>query len=160
MSISLAGYVKISFKCLLQFRYTPPQILINFGNLPTTLQSISFFDPRKDRLNLKSSSSCLIFFKFLIVMRKLNVNDYSNKNCSKTLVFIQIDRTPKSWALITLFYLIYYAFLACFWGLMLFVFFQTLDMNTPKWVAHESIIGTSPGLGLRPGKYISVKCIL
>jgi len=61
-----------------------------------------------------------------------------------------LSRTPKSWALITVFYLIYYAFLACFWGLMLFVFFQTLDNSTPKWVAHESLIGTSPGLGLRP----------
>jgi sodium/potassium-transporting ATPase subunit beta len=61
-----------------------------------------------------------------------------------------LSRTPKSWALITIFYLIYYTFLAAFWSLMMFVFWQTLDMATPKWIAEQSIIGTSPGLGLRP----------
>ena len=61
-----------------------------------------------------------------------------------------LSRTPKSWALITLFYLVYYTFLACFWALMMFVFWQTLDMSTPKWIAEQSIIGTSPGLGMRP----------
>jgi len=63
-----------------------------------------------------------------------------------------LSRTPKSWALIILFYLVYYTFLALFWALMLFVFFQTINYDTPKWIAEESIIGTSPGLGLRPGK--------
>ena len=61
-----------------------------------------------------------------------------------------LSRTPKSWALITIFYLVYYTFLAAFWSLMMFVFWQTLDMSTPKWIAEQSIIGTSPGLGLRP----------
>lgn len=61
-----------------------------------------------------------------------------------------LSRTPKSWALITLFYIVYYSFLAAFWALMMFVFWQTLDMSTPKWIAEQSIIGTSPGLGLRP----------
>jgi len=61
-----------------------------------------------------------------------------------------LSRTPKSWALIILFYIVYYCFLASFWALMMFIFWQTLDMSTPKWIANESIIGTSPGLGLRP----------
>ena len=32
-----------------------------------------------------------------------------------------LSRTPKSWALITIFYLIYYTFLAAFWSLMMFL---------------------------------------
>jgi len=35
-------------------------------------------------------------------------------------------RTPKSWALITVFYLIYYSLLACFWAAMLTIFLQTI----------------------------------
>jgi sodium/potassium-transporting ATPase subunit beta len=61
-----------------------------------------------------------------------------------------LTRTPLSWALITLFYLAYYTFLASFWALIFFVFWQTIDPKTPKWIAEESIIGTSPGLGMRP----------
>lgn len=59
-------------------------------------------------------------------------------------------RTPKSWLLIFIFYVIYYSLLAGFWAAMLTVFFQTLEDGRPKWIAAESIIGTSPGLGLRP----------
>jgi len=61
-------------------------------------------------------------------------------------------RTPKSWALITVFYLIYYSCLAAFWAAMLTVFFQTLPANEPKWQATNGIIGKSPGLGLRPNQ--------
>jgi sodium/potassium-transporting ATPase subunit beta len=61
-----------------------------------------------------------------------------------------LTRTPLSWALITLFYLVYYTFLASFWALIFFVFWQTIDPKTPKWIAEQSIIGTSPGLGMRP----------
>lgn len=61
-----------------------------------------------------------------------------------------MGRTPKSWALITIFYIIYYCFLAGFWALMFIIFWQTVDETRPKWVTDESIIGTSPGLGMRP----------
>lgn len=61
-----------------------------------------------------------------------------------------LTRTPKSWLLITIFYLIYYTCLACFWAAMLYIFFTTLEPGKPKWVADNGIIGASPGLGLRP----------
>jgi len=41
--------------------------------------------------------------------------------------------------------------LAAFWGLCLWVFYQTLDNYTPKLTSgHSSFIGTNPGLGFRP----------
>lgn len=65
-------------------------------------------------------------------------------------------RTPKSWALITVFYLIYYSLLACFWAAMLTIFLQTIpnvdDKLGPRWTTEYSIIGVSPGLGLKPGQ--------
>lgn len=59
-------------------------------------------------------------------------------------------RTPKSWAMITGFYIVYYAFLAAFWAAMLMIFFQTLNDQSPRWLNAESLIGTSPGLGMHP----------
>jgi len=59
-------------------------------------------------------------------------------------------RTPKSWALITGFYIIYYSCLAGFWLAMLNIFFLTLEEDKPKWIAGNSLIGESPGLGLKP----------
>ena len=61
-----------------------------------------------------------------------------------------MGRTGKSWALITIFYIIYYTLLAAFWALMLFIFLQTLESDAPKWQGEESLIGTSPGVGLVP----------
>lgn len=63
-----------------------------------------------------------------------------------------MGRTPLSWLLITVFYIIYYAFLAGFWILMLYVFFQTIDDKDPKWKVTEGLIGKSPALGVRPGQ--------
>jgi len=64
-----------------------------------------------------------------------------------------MGRTPLSWLLITIFYIIYYSCLAGFWALMLFIFFQTIDNSEPKWT-HDSgsLIGRSPALGVRPGQ--------
>jgi len=59
-------------------------------------------------------------------------------------------RTPKSWALITVFYLIYYACLAAFWAMCLMVFLKTLPEGEPKWQTSGSLIGISPGMGMRP----------
>jgi len=61
-----------------------------------------------------------------------------------------LSRTPKSWLLIFLFYVIYYTCLAGFWYGMLQVFFLSLNDDTPKWVREESIIGVNPGMGVRP----------
>ena len=41
-------------------------------------------------------------------------------------------RTPKSWLLITGFYIIYYSCLAGFWAAMLNIFFLTLTDEAPK----------------------------
>merc|ERR1712241_849525 len=61
--------------------------------------------------------------------------------------------TPKSWALITVFYLIYYSCLAAFWAAMMAVFLQTLPAeNRPKLETTAGLIGKSPGLGLRPAQ--------
>ena len=43
-----------------------------------------------------------------------------------------LTRTPKSWLLITGFYLIYYSCLAGFWAAMLNIFFLTLEDHQPK----------------------------
>ncbi len=59
-------------------------------------------------------------------------------------------RTPKSWALIFIFYVIYYSCLAGFWAAMLAIFFTTIDDHQPKWIGADSLIGISPGLGLSP----------
>ncbi len=61
-----------------------------------------------------------------------------------------MGRTPRSWALITLFYIIYYACLAAFWALMLYIFLTTIDDKRPKYLGDDSVIGSSPGLGMRP----------
>jgi sodium/potassium-transporting ATPase subunit beta len=61
-----------------------------------------------------------------------------------------MGRTPLSWLLITVFYIIYYAFLAGFWALMLIVFFQFIDEKQPMW--QQDRIGESPALGVRPGQ--------
>lgn len=62
------------------------------------------------------------------------------------------SRTPKSWFLITVFYLIYYTCLAGFWTGMMVIFLTTVSYEHPKWTLDGSIIGTNPGLGLRPGQ--------
>lgn len=51
---------------------------------------------------------------------------------------------------ILLFYLIFYAVLAAFFGGLLAVFWQTLETEKPKYELAQSIIGTNPGLGFRP----------
>jgi len=63
-------------------------------------------------------------------------------------------RTPKSWLLITVFYIIYYSCLAGFWAAMLNIFFLTLENHQPKWQNKESLIGVSPGVGLQPGQIL------
>jgi len=63
-----------------------------------------------------------------------------------------IGRTPKSWALITIFYIIYYSCLAAFWVLCLYIFFQFIDNDQPRWQQENSLIGRSPALGVRPGQ--------
>jgi len=63
-----------------------------------------------------------------------------------------ITRTPMSWLLIFVFYVIYYSCLAGFWAICMVLFLQTVDYDVPKWQKTNGIIGKSPGLGLRPGQ--------
>ncbi|KAF6214706.1 hypothetical protein GE061_009449 [Apolygus lucorum] len=59
-------------------------------------------------------------------------------------------RTGSSWAKIGTFYLVFYLVLAAMFGIMLWIFYHTLDPRTPRWKLKESLIGTDPGLGFRP----------
>ncbi len=63
-----------------------------------------------------------------------------------------MGRTGRSWGLISAFYLVYYTCLAAFWALMLYVFLLTIDGDKPKWIGDTGLIGTSPGLGMRPAQ--------
>ena len=48
---------------------------------------------------------------------------------------------------ITVFYVIYYAFLSAYFVAMMLIFYQTLDDHEPKWKGPEKgIIGVNPGL--------------
>lgn len=61
-----------------------------------------------------------------------------------------LGRTGSSWAKILFFYLCFYAALVGFFAAMLAVFWQTLDMQMPKFQLDSSLIGSNPGLGFRP----------
>lgn len=63
-----------------------------------------------------------------------------------------MGRTGKSWGLITAFYIVYYLCLIAFWSLMMYIFLLTINDDSPKWQTDESLIGSSPGLGLRPAQ--------
>ena len=48
-------------------------------------------------------------------------------------------------------YLVFFSVGLCsFWGLLLWVFYQTLDNYTPKLQQGGAFIGSNPGLGYRP----------
>jgi len=63
-----------------------------------------------------------------------------------------LTRTPLSWLKITAFYIVYYAFLTGFWVACLFIFFETLpdEVEGPRWLMDDGLIGKNPGVGIRP----------
>jgi len=61
-----------------------------------------------------------------------------------------LTRTPASWFKIIVFYCIYYTCLTGFWLGCMYIFFTTIPLDHPRWMLDESIIGTNPGVGLRP----------
>lgn len=70
-----------------------------------------------------------------------------------------LNRTPKSWALIILFYCVYYSCLAGFWlaCMQIFLTIQIEDPSVvadakPTWMTEYSIIGVNPGVGVRPSQ--------
>lgn len=61
-----------------------------------------------------------------------------------------MGRTGDSWAKLIAFYITLYTCLAAIWALYFHMFHLTISDRYPKWQLGESIIGTNPGLGLRP----------
>lgn len=59
-------------------------------------------------------------------------------------------RTGKSWALITIFYIIFYGCLAGFFTATIAIFYTTIDANYPKLQGSSNLLKGSPGLGYRP----------
>jgi len=64
-----------------------------------------------------------------------------------------LTRTPMSWAKIIVFYCIYYTLLAGFWLACLNIFFLTIEDDKPRWTLDESLIGSNPGVGIKPVMY-------
>nr|ABO61330.1 Na+/K+ ATPase beta subunit [Doryteuthis pealeii] len=59
-------------------------------------------------------------------------------------------RTGKSWALITIFYIVFYGFLSSFFIATIAVFYTTVDEHSPVLQGGSSLLKDSPGLGYRP----------
>ena len=62
-------------------------------------------------------------------------------------------RTPKSWALIILFFICFYTVLFSGWIMCWYVFLQTLEdpgHGSPKYQGSASIITNNPGVGVKP----------
>jgi len=86
------------------------------------------------------------------------VNAEEQSGCSKICSFFYnksngtvMGRTGKSWALILLFYAIYYACLAGFFISMLTVFLKfTVPVDSPTLTGHQSLLKMSPGMGFKP----------
>lgn len=61
-----------------------------------------------------------------------------------------LSRTCISWLEITIFYIIFYAFLVGFWATCLAGFVLTLNDEAPRYYGKGSIIGINPGMGYQP----------
>ncbi|CAB3400821.1 unnamed protein product [Caenorhabditis bovis] len=61
-----------------------------------------------------------------------------------------LGRTGTSWCQITIFYIIFYFFLAAFWIGCLSIFLKTLDPKLPRFYGKGTIIGVNPGVGYQP----------
>lgn len=53
--------------------------------------------------------------------------------------------------------MIFYAALAAFFSIYFALFYQTIDANKPKWQLNNGIIGSNPGLSIRPMSENSVE---
>ncbi|KHJ40903.1 sodium / potassium ATPase beta chain [Trichuris suis] len=59
-------------------------------------------------------------------------------------------RTGRSWAEITLFYIVFYSCLAGFFAINMAIFLQLTDPKVPRYYGKGSIIGINPGMGYQP----------
>lgn len=63
---------------------------------------------------------------------------------------MSMGRSRSSWLKLIGFYIALYTCLAAIWTLYFHIFHLTISDKYPKWQLAESLIGTNPGLGLRP----------
>lgn len=61
-----------------------------------------------------------------------------------------LGRTADSWMKIIAFYITLYTCLAALWALYFRLFHLTISDKQPKLILGDSLIGTNPGLGMRP----------
>lgn len=61
-----------------------------------------------------------------------------------------LGRTWESWAKLVAFYITLYTCLAGIWSVYFYIFHLTISDRYPKWQLADSLIGTNPGLGMRP----------
>lgn len=63
-----------------------------------------------------------------------------------------LGRTPLSWLLVTIFYLVFFSSLLLFWFSLLGVFFLTLPPHSegPRYTVEDSQIGANPGISSLP----------
>lgn len=61
-----------------------------------------------------------------------------------------MGRTFRSWFQLFSFFVLFSGIIVIIWGLMMGIFFQTLDLYVPKMKQEDSLIWDSPGLGYRP----------
>ncbi|XP_028818628.1 sodium/potassium-transporting ATPase subunit beta-3b [Denticeps clupeoides] len=145
--------------CAVQFRtpilrersgcadHDPARTLVSFPHAGTPL----FISPSEDgcvRQNLLSHAN-----PRHLKPEMSNKEDKPQENQSSWKDFIYnprtgefIGRTAGSWALIFLFYLVFYGFLAGMFTLTMWVMLQTLDEHTPKYRDRVA----NPGLVIRP----------
>ena len=64
-----------------------------------------------------------------------------------------LSRDAKSWFKLSVFYSLYFLFLAAFFSLLLYIFYLTIDPVKPTYYNKESVMDykkVNPGLGFRP----------
>lgn len=61
-----------------------------------------------------------------------------------------LGRTWLSWVKILSFFVVFYAVLYGYFSLMMEIAFTTISKDYPKWQMGEGLIGTTPGLTIRP----------
>lgn len=61
-----------------------------------------------------------------------------------------LGRTPRNWGSLLMFYTIFYTVLASMFAICMQGLLATLSDQEPRWQLEKSLIGSNPGVGLRP----------